>query len=269
VSTDTVHDDTRSEEGAAGSMSSLVISHESDRVFARIERPETRNAIDRALAAELQDLCASLEADPRVLVLSGSTSSQRAVFASGADISELRDRTREDALAGINSSVFDRIARLPMPVVAAVDGYALGGGAELAMAADFRIATPRARFGNPETGLGIMAAAGATWRLAELVGPAMAREMLLAGRILDATEALAAGLVSEIHEPDELINAASRLVDRIVTQDPLAVRVTKLVLRMPRSAHPVVDDLAQALLFESPAKYELMSAFLDRRGGTP
>jgi enoyl-CoA hydratase len=249
-------------------MSSLVINHEPDRVFARIERPETRNAIDRALATELLDLCGLLEAEPRVLVLSGSTSTDRAEFATGADIAELRDRTRDDALAGINSAVFERIARLPLPVIAAVDGYALGGGAELAMAADFRIATPRARFGNPETGLGIMAAAGATWRLSDLVGPAVAREILLAGRILDATEALAVGLVSEIHEPDELLNAASRLVDRIVAQDLLAVRVTKLVMRMPRSAHPVVDDLAQALLFESPAKRERMTDFLDRRGGS-
>jgi len=249
-------------------MSSLVINREADRVFARIERPETRNAIDRALADELHELCSELESEPRVLVLTGSTSSERAVFASGADIAELRERTRDDALEGINSSVFDRIARLPLPVIAAIDGYALGGGAELAMAADFRIATPRARFGNPEAGLGIMAAAGATWRLAELVGPAVAREMLLAGRILDATEALAAGLVTEVHDPDELLNAASRLVDRIVAQDPLAVRITKAVLRMPRSAHPAVDDLAQALLFESPAKRERMTAFLDRRGGS-
>lgn len=237
-------------------------------MFARIERPETRNAIDRALADEFHDLCAELEAEPRVLVLSGSTTSERAVFASGADIGELRERTRDDALAGINSSVFDRISRLPLPVIAAIDGYALGGGAELAMAADFRIGTPRARFGNPETGLGIMAAAGGTWRLTELVGLALTREILLAGRILDAPEALAAGLISEIHEPEELLNAASRLVDRIVAQDPLAVRITKLVLRLPRSAHPAVDDLAQALLFESPAKNERMSEFLNRRGGS-
>jgi enoyl-CoA hydratase len=249
-------------------MSSLVINREPDRVFARIDGPETRNAIDRDLSSELHDLCAELETEPRVLVLSGSTSAERAVFASGADIAELRDRRRDDALAGINSSVFDRVSRLPMPVIAAIDGYALGGGAELAMAADFRIGTPRARFGNPETGLGIMAAAGGTWRLSELVGLALSREMLLAGRILDATEALAVGLISEIHEPDELLNAASRLADRIVAQDPLAVRVTKLVLRMPRSSHPAVDDLAQALLFESPAKNKRMSEFLNRRGGS-
>lgn len=247
-------------------MSSLVINREADRVFARIERPETRNAIDRGLAIELNHLCDELEAEPRVLILSGSIQADRAVFASGADIGELRNRTRDDALAGINSTVFDRISRLPLPVIAAIDGYALGGGAELAMAADFRIGTARARFGNPETGLGIMAAAGGTWRLSELVGIALAREILLAGRILDATEALAAGLLSEIHEPADLMNAASRFADRIIAQDALAVRITKLVLRMPRGAHPLVDDLAQAVLFESPSKQERMSDFLDRRG---
>ncbi len=95
-----------------------------------------------------------------------------------------------------------------MPVIAAVDGYALGGGAELAYAADIRIGTPRTRLGNPETSLGIIAAAGATWRLPAIVGPARAAELLLTGRILDADEALAWGLLSSLHEPDDLLAAA-------------------------------------------------------------
>ncbi len=102
-----------------------------------------------------------------------------------------------------------------MPVIAAIDGYALGGGAELAYAADFRIATPALRIGNPETGLGIIAAAGASWRLHEIVGRGPAAELLLAGRILDADEALASGLVSELHAADELLPAAHALADRI------------------------------------------------------
>jgi len=249
-------------------MASVHIEDGSDLVIARFDRPETRNAIDRETVDELHSLCAGLEDDPRVLIITGTSTESGAVFASGADIGELRDRTRLDALAGINSGLFDRISRLPMPVIAAIDGYALGGGAELAMAANFRIATPRARFGNPEVGLGIMAAAGATWRLRELVGETIATEMLLAGRILDANEALAAHLISEIHDPDELLAAATRLADRIIAQDRFAVRVTKLVMRMPRAAHPVVDDLAQALLFESDSKYERMTKFLSRNKAT-
>mgnify|MGYP002039889351 CR=1 FL=1 len=104
--------------------------------------------------------------------------------------------------------MFIRINELPMPVIAAIDGYALGGGAELAYAADIRIATPSLRIGNPETGLGIIAAAGATWRLPEIIGAARASEMLLTGRALDGEEALRWGLVSSLHPSDELIATA-------------------------------------------------------------
>ncbi|MFC8799019.1 enoyl-CoA hydratase/isomerase family protein [Promicromonospora sp. NPDC057138] len=232
-----------------------------DRLHVRLDRPEVRNAIDRTMVGELHELCAELEAAPRILILSGT----ERVFASGADIAELRERGRDDALAGINSRLFLRIAALPMPVIAAVDGWALGGGAELAYAADFRLAGENARFGHPEVGLGIIAGAGATWRLKELVGETLALEILLAGRVLDAQEALAAGLVSEVEPPSALIAAADGLADRIAEQDPTAVRYTKRVFRAPREAHPEVDELAQSVLFESPAKRDRMTAFLTRK----
>src|SRR5206468_4046908 len=108
-----------------------------------------------------------------------------------------------------------------MPVIAAIDGYALGGGAELAYAADLRVGTPRLRIGNPETSLGIIAAAGALWRLPRLVGEPLATELVLTGRILDGAEALAAGLVGSLHEPDDLLAAAHALADRIAANDPL------------------------------------------------
>ena len=150
-------------------------------------------------------------------------------------------------------------------VIAAIDGFALGGGAELAYAADFRIATPALKMGQPETSLGITAAAGAQWRLKELVGEPVALELLLAGRILDAQEALELKLVTELHEPDALLDAADALADRIAQQDPLAVRLSKRVFHLPREAHPHVDEIAQAILFESEAKFERMQAFLDRK----
>ncbi|WP_285103363.1 enoyl-CoA hydratase/isomerase family protein [Promicromonospora sp. MEB111] len=237
------------------------VDDRADRLHVRLDRPEVRNAIDKAMVGELHEVCAELEARPRILVLSGS----ERVFASGADIAELRERGRDDALAGINSRLFERIARLPMPVIAAVDGWALGGGAELAYAADFRLAGENARFGNPEVGLGIIAAAGASWRLKELVGETLALEVLLAGRVLDAPEALAAGLVSAVHASSDLVGAADALADRIAEQDPTAVRYTKQVFRAPRAAHPDIDDLAQSVLFESPAKRERMTAFLERK----
>jgi enoyl-CoA hydratase len=176
----------------------------------------------------------------------------------------LRERRRDDALQGINSTIFVRIAKLPMPVIAALDGYCLGGGAELAYAADFRIGTPNVRIGNPETGLGILAAAGASWRLKELVGEPMAKQILLAGLVLGADEAHAANLITEIHDPAELLDAAHSLANRIGRQDPLAVRITKSVFHAPAEAHPLIDQLAQGILFESQAKFDRMQAFLDR-----
>jgi enoyl-CoA hydratase len=151
-----------------------------------------------------------------------------------------------------------------MPVIAALDGYCLGGGAELAYAADFRIGTPNVRIGNPETGLGILAAAGASWRLKELVGEPVAKQILLAGRVLGADEALAVDLITGIHEPEVLLDAAHDLADRIGRQDPLAVRITKSVFHAPAEAHPLIDQLAQGILFESEAKFDRMQKFLDR-----
>ncbi|WP_299167196.1 enoyl-CoA hydratase/isomerase family protein [uncultured Arthrobacter sp.] len=242
-------------------MKTLKIDDGGNRLSVQLNRPEVRNAIDQQMVDELHEVCADLERNPRILVLSGTGG----VFASGADIAQLRERRRDDALAGINSTLFSRIAKLPMPVIAALDGYALGGGAELAFAADFRIGTPALKIGNPETGLGILPAAGATWRLRELVGEPLAKEILLAGRVLNADEALTARLITEIHPADDLLPAAHRLADRIARQDPLATRITKSVFHAPPEAHPVIDQLAQGILFESEAKFERMQAFLTRK----
>lgn len=241
---------------------SLNVDERADRVHAVLDRPEVRNAIDQQLVDELHDLCGRLEADPRLLIISGAGGT----FASGADIAQLRERGRAEALEGINTRIFQRIAALPMPVIAAIDGYALGGGAELAYACDFRLASTRAKIGNPEAGLGILAGAGATWRLLELVGEPVAKEILLAGRVLTASEALELRLVSEVVEPESLLAAADALADRILRNDPAALMAAKRVLAAPRSAHPDVDLQEQAVLFESEQKYQRMTAFLERRG---
>jgi enoyl-CoA hydratase len=241
--------------------STLLVEERDDRVVVLLNRPEVRNAIDQQMVDELHLVCATLERHPKILIIAGVDG----VFASGADIAQLRERRRDDALLGINSTIFVRIAKLPMPVIAAVDGYCLGGGAELAYAADFRIGTPSVRIGNPETGLGILAAAGASWRLKELVGEPLAKQILLAGLVLRAEEALAARLITEIHDAPELMAAAHNLADRIAQQDPLAVRLTKSVFHAPADAHPVIDQLAQGVLFESQAKFDRMQAFLDNK----
>jgi enoyl-CoA hydratase len=222
-----------------------------------LRRPEARNAINAAMVRELHEVCAALEERPRLLLITGDGG----VFAAGADIGELRERGRDQALQGINSRLFDRIARLPLPTVAAVDGYALGGGAELAYSCDIRLASPAAVFGNPEPGLGILAAAGACWRLRELVGASVAKQVLLAGRRLDAGDAFRLGLVAEVIPAAELVKRAHALLDRMVRSGPLALRLTKLVADAP-GGHPVTDDLAQAILFESDDKRGRMDAFL-------
>jgi len=243
------------------SLHCLDLDESADRVVATLSRPEVRNAIDADTVASLHQVCELLEREPRPLIITGGTE----IFAAGADIGQLRERRNVDALAGINSGIFDRIARLPMPTVAAIAGYALGGGAELAYACDFRIGTPTARLGNPEGQLGILAAAGASWRLIELVGEPLAKEILLLGRVLTAEEAREVRLLNSVVEAGELLAAAHQMVDRLLRSAPLALRITKLAMRMPREAHPAFDNVAQAVLFETDEKVERMTAFLERR----
>lgn len=239
----------------------LIITRSADRLVVQLHRPEVRNAINQQMVDELHLVCAELEVDPRILIITGSDG----VFASGADIGELRERTSADAAAGINTMLFIRVSELPMPVIAAIDGYALGAGAELAYAADFRIGTHRTTFGNPETGLGIIAAAGALWRLPQLVGEPLAKEVLLAGRILGAEESAAAGLLTSVVEPGELLAAAHGLADRIAAKSVAATIQTKALMREDRGHHPQAELDAQAVLFDSDDKRGRMTEFLERK----
>ncbi|OZE81252.1 enoyl-CoA hydratase [Rhodococcus sp. 15-649-2-2] len=239
-------------------MKTLVVEELTDRVVVTLSREKQRNAIDSEMIGELHEVCALVEQDPRIVILTGAGEH----FAGGADINQLRARTRDDALRGINRNLFDRFAALPLPTIAAVRGYALGGGAELSYACDIRIASPTAVFGNPEPGLGIMAAAGASYRLPTLVGVSVAKQVLLGGRTLDAEVALRSGLVLDV--VDEPLAAAHSLADRIAKQAPLALKLTKKILDAPGS-HPWADDIAQAVLFETEDKQRRMTAFLEKK----
>lgn len=241
----------------------LAANWSDDRVVVELGRPERLNAIDAEMVQQLHAVLERLESEPRrVLILTGG---EKGMFAAGADIAELRGRTRDDALVGINLNLFERLHRSPLPTIAAIDGPALGGGAELAYACDLRVASSRAVFGQPEARLGIMAAAGGCFRLPQLVGDGLARELLFTGRRLSANEALAVGLVSHVVEPSQLLTKAHSLCDAIVKSSLLALRLTKLALNAPRSAHPAVELSAQALLFEDPEKHERMTEFLEGR----
>ncbi|WP_271800516.1 enoyl-CoA hydratase/isomerase family protein [Dietzia maris] len=239
-------------------MSTIEVDDRGDRLVVVLNRPDQRNAINAAMIADLHQVCDLAEHDPKPMVLVGKGQH----FAGGADISELRERRRPEALAGINRNLFDRVARLSQPTVAAVHGYALGGGAELTYACDIRIAGPSAVFGNPEPGLGILAAAGASYRLPELVGKSVAKQMLLGGSDLDAQAALRTGLVLEV--VDDPLAAAHELIDRVVRQSALALRLTKTIVDAPGD-HRWADDIAQAVLFETDDKQERMTTFLERK----
>lgn len=240
----------------------LAVDERDDRVVVTLNRPDKRNAIDAETVDALHAVCADLERRPRLMLLTGGADG---VFAAGADIAQLRERGRLEALAAINQGLFARIQALPMPTLAAIDGAALGGGAELAYACDLRICTDRAFFGQPEVRLGIIAGAGATYRLPALVGEAMAKELLFTGRRVEAAEALALRLVSRVVAPEELLATAHALLDECAKASPLALRLTKLAVDAPAAAHPHVDLVSQAVLFEDEEKRARMTAFLERR----
>lgn len=227
--------------------------------------PSKRNALDQAMVDQLTEALQEHSDTPTVLVFHSTTPQ---MFVSGADIAELRDRTADDAMRAINAGLFDRIAAHRWPTIAAVDGYALGGGCELALACDFRIATPSTVFGQPELSLGIMAGAGANWRLPQLIGLSAARRMLLLGERVDGRQAVDLGLIDEVVEADDLLSRAEEMSTRIANGSWRAVELTKAALAQHEPRTTAFDLVAQAQLFESEEKYERMSNFLNRKKKT-
>ena len=228
-----------------------------------LDRPDKRNALDEAMVDEIDAVLrhASRE-EPAVVVVHSTTPG---MFVSGADIGELIERDADAALRSINAGLFDRLEAHRWPTITAIDGAAFGGGCELALACDLRVASPNARFAQPELNLGILAGAGANWRLPALVGIGMARRMLYTGEIVDADTALTSGLVDAVHPTDELLTEAIALAERIGQRSWRALELTKLALRQHRPATTGLDVAAQALLFESDEKRRRMQAFLDKR----
>jgi enoyl-CoA hydratase/carnithine racemase len=231
-------------------------------VLVGLDRAEKKNALDQAMVDELHLVLDEHSRAPAILVIHSTTPG---VFAAGADIAELLERDADAALRAINAGLCERLEVHRWPTIAAVDGWALGGGCELALACDLRLASTGARFGQPELGLGIMAGAGGNWRLAQLVGLGRARRMLYTGEVLDADASFAAGLVDGVHAPEALLDAALALAERIASRSWRALELTKLALRLHRPATTTFDIVGQALLFESEDKESRMTDFLERR----
>jgi enoyl-CoA hydratase len=244
---------------------SIVVGFADRLATITINRPEVRNAIDLGVVTEISAALDDLRDRAGCVILTGAGDK---AFAAGADIAQLRDRTRDDALKGINTNLFRKIEEFPAPVIAAIRGFALGGGCELAMACDLRIAGESSKFGQPEVGLGILAGAGGTYRLPRLVGAGRAKELLFTGRIIDAREAERIGLVNRVVPDAEVMNEAKRLADEILKNAPLAVRLTKWAANAAlRAGEPdtAIEQLSQAVLFETEEKRKRMTEFLEKK----
>ena len=231
-------------------------------------RPEVRNAINRQVQLDLRAVLETARADDAVgaVVLTGAGEK---AFIAGADISQVAGYTKLTALDSDLQRLFDLVEEFPKPTIAAVNGFALGGGCEIAMACDIRIASRTARFGLPETVLSVLPGAGGTQRLARLIGTGRAIELVLTGRMVDADEAERIGLVTAVMQPDDLIAKAREISAAILARGPLATRLAKLVIRAGMDADQrtgqVVERLAQAVLYESEDKLEGTAAFLGKR----
>ncbi len=232
-----------------------------------LNRPQAMNALNSDLMTELIEALLDFDIDEEIgaIVITGSEK----VFAAGADISEMAEMSAVEMLTSSFVELFDGIRDIKKPIIAAVSGYALGGGCELAMACDMIVASEKAKFGQPEVNLGVIPGAGGTQRLTRAVGKALAMEMVLNARNLSAQEALEFGLVNYVVPVEEYLDKALKLAKRISVRAPLAVRQAKASVN---KAYEL--SLTEALAFERNAFYFLfatedqkegMQAFTEKR----
>ncbi len=238
--------------------------------FITVNRPKVLNALNRKTLEELHDCVRQVEADPEVRVVIITGAGEKA-FIAGADINELAQQT---ALSGgdfarYGQALLDRIERAPKPFIAAINGYALGGGCELAMACTFRIAAENARLGQPEVKLGIIPGYGGTQRLARLVGKGRALQLVLSGEQITAEEALRIGLVNQVVPLADLLATAESWAKKIIANAPLAVRFCLEAvhhgMEMPQADALALEAMLFALCCASEDMKEGTRAFLEKR----
>ena len=236
----------------------------------QLHRPEVLNALSSGLIDELIAALQAFDADDaiRCLVLTGS---DRA-FAAGADIKEMAEASTIDMLQRDNLARWERIRNIKKPIIAAVSGFALGGGNELAMSCDMIIASETAMFGQPEINIGVMPGAGGTQRLTRAIGKARAMELILTGRQMTAREAEQAGLVTRVVPREAYLEEAIRLAHEIATKAPLAVRLAKAAVNkayeLPLREGLEAERNAFYALFSSADQKEGMRAFVEKRKAT-
>ena len=237
-----------------------------------INRPKVLNALCSQVLDELNEVLDSVDTKKlRCLVVTGAGEKS---FVAGADISEMSTLNKEqgEAFGKKGNDVFLKLEAFPLPTVAAVNGFALGGGCELAMACDIRYCSENAMFGQPEVGLGITPGFGGTQRLARIVGTGMAKEMVFSARNIKAPEALRIGLVNAVYPPEELMPAAQKMAARIAGNAPIAVRAAKKAIRegleRPMDEAMVLEEKAFGSCFATEDQREGMGAFLEKRKPT-
>jgi enoyl-CoA hydratase len=233
-----------------------------------INRADKHNAISLATLEELQAAAAVAAAADAVRVITITGAGGRA-FASGSDLDEVKHRDFAKALEPIVQGLADQLERTPKPTIAAIDGICMGGGLEVALGCDLRIATPRSRFATPEGKLGIIPGGGATARLPRIVGRGWGMEMLLMGDPIDAERAFAIGLVTRLVEPDELLPEARRMADQLASFAPFVPRTMKAMVNFGMEASLagalMLEKYAQGALVQTEDKMEGISAFLEKR----
>jgi len=234
---------------------------------AQLDRPKALNALSPQLMDELMNVLEAFDADPEIgcLVVTGN---ERA-FAAGADIKEMAAAGVVDMLNSAFIGQWDRLRRIRKPVIAAVSGYALGGGCELAMACDLIVASESAQFGQPEINLGVIPGAGGTQRMTLAVGKALAMEMILNGRYLSAAEAQQHGLVNRVYPVESYLDEALKLAAEIAARAPVAVRLAKeavnAVYEMSLAAGLSYERHLFYMLFSTDDQREGMDAFINKR----
>lgn len=234
-----------------------------------VSRPKALNALNTLFFNELEQLISETKADEtlKVVIFTG----EGKAFVAGADIAEMAEMKSDEAyeFSRKAQNIFDSLEELPIPVIAAVNGFALGGGCEFAMACDFRIASSKAKFGQPEVNLGLIPGYAGTQRLSRLTNMADALFMILSGEMITANDALRIGLVQKVVEPEELMNYTIELAKKISTKGPISVRRSKKVVRkgyeMAYKEAAMFESREFAASFENGESGEGMRAFLEKR----
>jgi len=233
-----------------------------------INRADKHNAISLATLDELQQAAAVAAADDEVRVITFTGAGDRS-FASGSDLEEVLHRDLKKALEPIVQGLADQLERTPKPTIAAINGICMGGGLEVALGCDLRIASKTARFATPEGKLGIIPGGGATARLPRIVGRGWGMEMLLMGEPIDAERALQIGLVTRLTEPDELLPEAQRMAEHLASFAPFVPRSMKAMVNFGMEASLagalMLEKYAQGALVQTEDKHEGISAFLGKR----